>query len=95
MALTLEQKNRLELAFVLSEVSQAERDTWLARFEQAPEDLINSIIALFELYPEEIGWLGAIQQKKERALIKGNRAAWHKMVEEEKEHLAKLAAVYA
>lgn len=94
MALTEEQKNRLDLAFELGAVPQADRGIWLARFEQSPEDITNTVVALFQLYPEEIRWFGEVQSKKEDALARLDKEAWKKMVEEEKEHLEKLASAY-
>lgn len=88
MKLTKEQEARLNLVFSLARAKKGNQDFWISRLETMPEEAQDNIIALFEMFPEEIDWFKGLQLRKEEALAKRDRQAWQKIIEEEGKHLS-------
>lgn len=91
MKLTEAQKTRLEAALAKGDAF-LKKDFWTPRLEVMSEAGQETILALFEMFPKEIGWLEGVQMRKEEALSKQDTALWEKIVDEEEKHMAELAA---
>ncbi len=64
-------------------ISKDDYAFWRSRLEDVSFAVCDSILELFELLPDKIGWLRTMQERKEAALAKRDNEAWEKIVEEE------------
>lgn len=67
-----------------------DKDFWMVRLENLPENIQGNIIGLFELYPESMQWFRAIQEKKERVLADFDWSKWRTIIEEEENFFTSL-----
>lgn len=92
MKLTKEQESRLEHILVSGNVAGEKfgKDFWTERLQTMPQEQGEQVLAIFELLPKEIEWLGQIQLRKEEALARQNENAWQQIIAEEEQHLSSL-----
>ena len=81
-----EQRQELISVFNTHGVSQGDQDFWFSRLEDMKEEMRNHVLVLFTMFPEDIGWLRNIQERKEQALATDDRSEWDLILKEEEEH---------
>ncbi len=74
---------KLEDFLKTGRISQDDYAFWRSRLEDVSFAVCDSILELFDLLPDKIGWLRIMQERKEAALASKNNEAWEKIVEEE------------
>lgn len=75
------------------EISEEDRVFWLSRLGDLSPIARESIVKLFELFPDQIGRFRIIQERKEKALANEDRQEWNKIVEEEINHFQLLSSL--
>ena len=87
-----DQKQKFISLFQNQSLSKSDKDFWFSRLGNMKEEMIAHILALFEEFPKEIGWLRDIQERKDTALAVRNHEEWQAILKEEEEHFTQLSA---
>lgn len=83
-------KERVMLLFNREHVDEENQSFWFARLAMLPQEKQTELTEFFELLPHELPQLRYMQERKETALASQDMKAWEKIIEAEKEWLAKL-----
>jgi hypothetical protein len=92
MALKDEHKKRLDAVFMTAGVDPSHREFWMARLESSPGELVESLISFFEVYPDQMGWLKEIHERKETALKNKDHGKWKTIIEEEQKKIMEITS---
>ncbi len=88
--MTDDHKKRFFSVCKVNGISKKGQEIWLSRLINSPEHICENILALFEIFPTEIGWFSEMQNKKESAMAKNDKDAWQILLKEEESHLSAL-----
>lgn len=82
--------DELKNVIASSPLSQEDKDLWVSALQNAPEDVVFSMLSYFQEFPDKMGWATQTLRRKIEAMKHNDMNAWQEILAEEEAELANM-----